>query len=622
VSDNQAKQYKALLYPPPSQAAPVLGVCLSGGGSRALTCALGQLSALTAIAKSEPAKFGALLAPGSYLSCVSGGSWAGVNYTYLPSSIADSDFLISIADPAKLYCKMGAPLDPANMATINAHCLGTAPQNFDDDNVVKTVILVLSQIAYMYFNTMSDAKKQSLFGDVAMDLDALLALHTEAGLIDYTSLFWILGVGQIILKGFGLYQSVSGQIGYPNRSLSASLAHLKSAVIANNPGLTPDDFHLVKDGRPNLIVNFNLKQTDADASPQIPVQATPVSTGIVGQSPDGTIKGGGSVESFGFGSQFVSKTGTTAAVAIARDQSLCDIAGCSSAFFADNLAQAIKPYQAKIVAEIEKILMSLRIDPNIAAILARLIVMALLSAKSYIVPRYNYWPAGGNGPNKAYGFSDGGNFDNSGILGLLAQTGADKIVSFINSETPIAKQDGYVVVDDSLPLLFGFRGYQTGRGYISYGGFRPSEPLSYVQVFEDQTGATFGAVRNGLYNASCGGQNRDGDLGTNPAFYRGQFTTVANPVAGIAAGRKVEVLFVYNNRVNRWQNQIQDRVLKMDLQQGQSANPMGPLAHFPNYPTLGVHLVVEAVNMLAQQCGWVVNELQGEIAALLAPAVV
>jgi len=622
MSNGQAKQYKALLYPVPAVGTPGLGVCLSGGGSRALTCALGQLSALTALAKSNPGAFGALLSPGSYLSCVSGGSWAGVNYTYLPSNLADANFLISIVDPDKLFLKTGAPLNPANMATIDPHCLGTAPQNFADDNVVKTVILVLSQIAYMYFDGMDDAKKQSLFGNFGMDLDALLALHVQAGIADYTSLFWILGVGQLILKGFGLYQSVSNQIGYANRSLSSSLAHLKSAVIANNPGLTPDGFYLVKDGRPNLIVNFNLKQSDADASPEIPVQATPVSTGIVGQSPDGTIRGGGSVESFAFASQFVSKAGGSATVGIRRDQSLCDIAGCSSAFFADNLAQGIRPYEATIVKEIEKVLKSLGIDPNIAPFLARLVMMALLDAKSFIVPRYNYWPAGGNGPNTVYEFSDGGNFDNSGILGLLAQTGANKIVSFINTETPVAKQDGYVVVDDSLPLLFGFRPYQTGKGYVSYGGFNPGDPLSYVHVFEDQNGAAFGAVRNGLYNSSCGGQNQDANLGTHPAFYRGEFTTVDNPVAGIKAGRKVEVLFVYNNRVNAWQNRIADPMLKMDLKLGQSANPSGALAHFPNYPTLSVHLVPEAVNMLAQQCGWVVNQLQGEIEALLAPATV
>ena len=89
-----SQQYIAPLYPAVTQSGatqPVLGICLSGGGSRALSCALGQLSALNAMTlpNGEP-----ILGPPQYISSVSGGSWASVLYTFLPDAISDTDFLI------------------------------------------------------------------------------------------------------------------------------------------------------------------------------------------------------------------------------------------------------------------------------------------------------------------------------------------------------------------------------------------------------------------------------------------------------------------------------------------------------------------------------------------------
>ena len=86
--------YEANLYPAnPSSAAstPVVGVCLSGGGSRALTCALGQLSALNGL-PSPTAPGRTLLDDVRYISSVSGGSWAAVAYTFLPPTISDTNF--------------------------------------------------------------------------------------------------------------------------------------------------------------------------------------------------------------------------------------------------------------------------------------------------------------------------------------------------------------------------------------------------------------------------------------------------------------------------------------------------------------------------------------------------
>src|SRR5579862_409243 len=106
---------EANLYPnAPNSGGPQVGICLSGGGSRALSCALGQLSALNVIV--DP-KTGRPIMQEVYLSSVSGGSWASVLYTFLPTSISDSQFLIQPLSPGAL--SIGNPPDPTNPASGN-----------------------------------------------------------------------------------------------------------------------------------------------------------------------------------------------------------------------------------------------------------------------------------------------------------------------------------------------------------------------------------------------------------------------------------------------------------------------------------------------------------------------
>jgi hypothetical protein len=89
-------------------------------------------------------------------------------------------------------------------------------------------------------------------------------------------------------------------------------------------------------------------------------------------------------------------------------------------------------------------------------------------------------------------------------------------------------------------------------------------------------------------------------------------------VANIQGGRQVQVLWVYNNRVDAWQSQITDSALQTALAQGQSVKPAGPLANFPNYFTgEQIALAPEAVNMLAQFSAWNVQQLQSEILTML-----
>jgi hypothetical protein len=598
--------YEADLYPEsgPSQGSttPLLGVCFSGGGSRALSCALGQLSALNSML--IPNSKESVLSQVPYISSVSGGSWASVLYTFLPETIngqpvGDSDFLIQPVAPESLFKGDPSASTSGNVSYMGPFCLGTVPQQFNP--------VTIAAFLYTLFNW-------GFFGDPSR-----------------WSWFWIAGVGEIVLKPFGLYDAFynpNNSYIEPSNFFSLSEAHVDTSITPDNPTLTSSQFYLCRPNRPALIVNTNLIENYSVAgSPQIPIQATPIASGISGESPDGSIVGGGGVESFAFTSTLIG-AGTnseTAAVAEVRRYSLCDITGCSSAFFATILLTYLNQEIGNVIDELEDYLINtLGFSEWWAEVIGtalEIVAEAFLDAEAaQVIPQYNYWPLSevgeSNPANVTYGFSDGGDFEDNGILGMLAQTGANRLISFVNSETPLGTDStsGEVIVDSSLPLLFGYQDTMEDGEYVSFGGMNPSEPMSYVQVFSDE-GNAFATLRQGLYDASSGGSS----LGTATASFLQTLTTVDNPVANIEGGRQVTVLWVYNNRVNTWQGAIADPAIQLDLQNGQLAQPTGPLANFPNYFTgEQVFLDQEAVNMLAQLSAWNVQQLESEILGLLA----
>ncbi len=327
------------------------------------------------------------------------------------------------------------------------------------------------------------------------------------------------------------------------------------------------------------------------------------------------MKGGGGVESFGFTSTLIGVGGMdgTALIATNRNYSLCDIAGCSSAFFAALLLQYLDKGIDDIVNDLVNFLINdlhwnRLVAEAVGAALRREIDDFANRDASEVIPRYNYWPAEevSSPTNNTLGFSDGGSFDNTGILGLLAQTNANKIIAFVNSETALGGTAASLTLDNSIGLLFG------------YGGAGPGD-LTYVQVFDDTNplypGGAFAAVQTGLYEASCGGGSTLGQA--TAAFLQKGLVTIANPVANIAAGRVVDVLWVYNNPVSNWQSAITDAGIKADLAQVSIEGT--PLWNFPNYDTgEQIYLGVEAVNMLAQLSAWNVQQLSGTIGAWLA----
>ena len=580
------QQLIAQLYPDVTQndaAQPTLGICLSGGGSRALTCALGQLSALDSMTmpNGQP-----ILSPSQYISSVSGGSWASLLYTFLPqiingTNVSDADFLIQPVAPQSLT--KGAPNDntPGNVAYIGPYCMGTTPQQFSLSNI-----------------------------------GVFLKTLMESGFFEHPSQwswFWIAGIGEIVLKPFSLYSATYNALGpfvLPSLMFSLSVDEVANNITTYNQSLGPSDFYLARPGRPSLVVNTNLLEDYRTASsPQIPVQATPAATSVLGTSPDRTVVGGGGVESFGFTSTLIGPgiSNDTATVSTNRNYSLCDIGGCSSAFFAALMLQYIDDFVDEIVDELVNYLINTCGWPKLAADAVGFLLKAAIehftNDSADVIPAYNYWPAGqiSKPSNNVFGFSDGGSFDNTGILGLLAQTNANKIIAFVNTEVPLSGTSSNLTLDPMIGLLFG------------YGGAGPGD-LTHVQVFNDVNplypSGAFVAVQAGLYEASCGGGST---LGTaTAAFLQKGLVTIANPVANIAAGRVVDVLWVYNNPVSNWEKAITDPGIQADL--AQVSVQTAPLWNFPNYVTgEQIYLGVEAVNMLAQLSAWNVQQLNETI---------
>jgi hypothetical protein len=225
-------------------------------------------------------------------------------------------------------------------------------------------------------------------------------------------------------------------------------------------------------------------------------------------------------------------------------------------------------------------------------------ISAAAFALSDLIPAYRYWPAAkppvGATINPTR-FADGGSLENSGIAAMLAYGDIDNIIAFTNTSTPIAKDNaGIIVVDDSLPPLFGYQPYVAGSGYVPYqGAANPSNPLfQNSQVFPSPA---FQPLLDNLWSASGSGSYQ------NAPMYSQPLTTVANQWFGVAPNRNVTVLWVYLERVKAWYDELSPAV----------QNILGPfdsmMSGFPHYSTIfATQLSPTEINLLANLTGWIV----------------
>jgi hypothetical protein len=529
-----------------------VGVALSGGGSRAAAAAMGQLRGLHALG---------LLDEVRAISSVSGGSWLAGAWMFLPGERSDDDFLGHyVADPGALV--LGA--EP-----------GTPPGADLDEVLASCFAHAITQPSF-------DAAR------LALGLSAL----EQRGMPRQRA--WQSLVGDLLYRPLGLHD-VDDQ--HRPRTFFAFDRAAVDAARAANPERLPAVAHMIKQPnegearRPFYICNAGMEVLDAHGQPAIaPVQGTPFFVGIVPELParnaHGQAVGGGGVTPFAFGGALVDRSKQEPGTITARQEavfSLSDMVGISSAFYADLLFG-----------------MNQRID---------------MGRRESIVPRYGYFrPAADPPAGDPCHFVDGGGVENLGIAALLGYDDIDAIVAFVNPSEALGRsRDGLdlIVVDQSIPPLFGYQPYRKGVGYLPYDASAPSIPEDAVadgevegpgfrhnRVFPE---SAFRALLDGLWAATTAG----GDTpGVGPCAYLQRDLAVQDNAWFGVRRRTVDVMWFSLNPASAWTQQLEPRVARHLPR------------HWPNYPTTDTGLSARAVNYLAHFAAWGVVQSQAELHAL------
>ncbi len=463
------------------------GVAFSGGGTRSASATLGQLRALNHLG---------LLRKIGYISCVSGGAWTSVPFTYLPTMWPDETFL-------------GPVLQPGEITTEH---LQQTDRNGFLHAIANSVLL-------------DDFIKHSI---------RLAGDETYAR-----------SLGDCFLTPFGI-DSLQRFFGYNEASVGG--------ILSRNEKMQATDFHLVRPGRPYLIAGgLVLRNDNQRPRPRrIPFEMTPRYVGSYpchGQSGSGNRDIGGCyMEPFGFDSDGPEKKPDAQGVANVRlgamqyRFTLSDVIGTAGAAPAE--------------------------------------VLDRIGLDWIGFPEFKYWTTcNGTALNrraKEYEFGDAGILENLGIMPLLIRK-VKRIVVFINSNHPLENQ-----ICDSLPPLFG-----------------QTPDFSDNHVFDSaEYGPLVGALR-----AAC--------VAGKPAIHRATHRVRANNLHGVEGGWDVDVLWVYNERVPRWEEQLRPAV--------REGIGRGSLGNFPHYrtffqnPPAVIDLSATQASLLSHLACWVTIELRDKL---------
>ena len=515
---------------------PWAGVCISGGGSRSLSAAMGQLRGLDALG---------LLSKVSWLSTVSGGTWAGTLFNWAPSTISDADLLGPLElDPSRLRWDSGAPND--NVGLLNSHAIGSAATRLGLEEML--------------------AKAIELYWDGVP-----------------VSELWPRAIGELVLKPFGLGDT-------PSRYFTWTPWWLSNAILPYNRQLSASDFFTTRDNRPYLVTSSTLFYPPDP--PTIAVrpaassthrsfgtpwevgyefESTPMVVGIPpgfpyagppsSAPPNSSDIGGGYIDPFAMGSLAPTTIDPNRRFSVrtpANRFRLSDLAGLSSLAFAYEVIDAAHQVGIHYLDN--------------------------------MIPAVTYWPVlnAATLPRNAarpYLFGDGGNLENQGIMPLLRRN-LPKIVAFVNTETQLSQQgaQGQVVVDSDLPPLFGLEWSKTKGNYVP---ISPSSPFRFNQVFDSQS---FDDLRAQLWARAQQGA-------TTLAVQKG-VTVLANTHYGVSAGT-TDILWFYLHPVSWWFDNLDDSVQDwMDIE-------FLNYSMFPNYFTIDqLHLDNRQVNLLAHLTSW------------------
>lgn len=502
-----------------TSAANFVGVCFSGGGSRALSAAMGQMRGLKNLN---------LLDEVFFISSVSGGTWASASYTYLPPEFDEDDFLGLVVDPGKLTFWNWNPQHPEYaLDYLSPNNLGNVPPALG----------------------------------VFDDLEAILKFKLYYG-YDNNEL-WQGLVGNFILSRWNLWNP--DENGQPKQYYTHTPAYLgwKGGILDRNKQLKPDQFLCVRRQRPFYVMNGSLvSNPTVKGSQLLYFESSTISLGVrnffPGIGPGGRDIGGGLLQPFAMGSQRLKDLPAQyASVSVPeRPFSLADMVGISSAAFAET-------------------------------------VQSNFPILDGLIPQYRYWPVKGQPSAKnsgyTYEFADGGSLEDTGITSLLARN-VPNIIAFVNGQTPLTKDNnGNVVVDSQIQLLFGIAPSEASLEYKEAKRRDvPNDDVTFTKVFSS---SDYNALAQGLWKANSSPYN-----GT--AMYMQTLNVLPNTNFGIQGNYSVRVLWVYNTWVPNWYNLLTDDLVVSYADEQYEDN-------FPNYNTVSqLNLSARQVNLLANLSCW------------------
>lgn len=382
---------------------------------------MGQLNALQSVPYAANMS---LLSQTKALSTVSGGSWLGVPFAYLPPLVGDVDYL-------------GGPFVPP--ASLTPVSLGSLPPGCVAANITSDFTLldlVVQAVLLHWEGVPTDMLWQTI---IALQLLAPYRLFAYTGGSDTPDSFFT----------------------YDQNALNA--------ILQANPRLHQEQANLVSgQPRPYLVCNTAMFVTANGQSLLAPVQATSFMSGIVSTPPGATDAngfpvGGCGVTSFAFNSTPTAfnaptsqVTGRAAApMGTGRYRRLqqrglrCHAAGNGVVVRQppEQLAQALRergPAASNFLLRSGVRLLAGR--PALeSALLAHATgdlghISKAAFALADLVPAYRYWPAANPPAGKTINptkFADGGSLENSGIAAMLAYGDIDNLIAFTNTSTPI-----------------------------------------------------------------------------------------------------------------------------------------------------------------------------------------
>lgn len=279
-----------------------VGIALSGGGTRAFSCALGQVQALNARGA---------LANTAAISCNSGGNWFGTVFTFAPEPGGIGN--VAGDTPYTDAQLLGTPVPPSELD------LGALSYNPPG-----------------YMGGMPASMTNTAFGASI----AIATLAYELGLIREDQV-WAYGLSTLL---FGPYMYVGGV-----SSIMTLDASTRADLLKRNPSLAGLPVRAMRTGRPFLIVTGAQWYPTAQYASTRPLEYSPLYAGMPLFYPragiNGTDLGGGYVETAGCDSAWPSPAGNSlVSVPVGAGRHYLfgpqDMAGSSSSAFAEYLVTA------------------------------------------------------------------------------------------------------------------------------------------------------------------------------------------------------------------------------------------------------------------------------------------